>query len=117
MINSVLVKNITNITELKKNPVVVADTDVTCVLSNGKPCFYTVSSKKMESLSKFVNFNGDNESLLIDTIINEMTGHDLNSLHEDGFIGKDTFARIVISLGVNFANMNSLEDILKALEV
>lgn len=117
MINQTLTKNITNITELKKNPVAVADSESTCVLNNGKPCFYTISPKKMESLSKFLNFSGENEELLLDTIISEMTPRDLEALKEDGLIRKDTFSRIVISLAVNFSDMSSLEEIVRSLEV
>lgn len=50
MISSILSKNITNITELKKNPVELSKHDETCVLSNGKPCFYSVSPERMGQL-------------------------------------------------------------------
>lgn len=50
MINTVLSKNITNITELKKNPVELSKHNETCVLSNGRPCFYSVSPERMKEL-------------------------------------------------------------------
>lgn len=117
MISSVLVNNITNITELKKNPAVVADTDITCVLSNGKPCFYTVSSEKMESLQPLVEFSDENESFLISTIFSEMTGHERSIFNDCGNISKEAFKRIVISLGVNFAYVSSDEELKEILGV
>lgn len=50
MISSILVNNITNITELKKNPVELSKVSETCVLSNGKPCFYSLSTDRMSDL-------------------------------------------------------------------
>lgn len=50
MINHTLVNNITNITSLKKNPVELSKHKETCVLSNGKPCFYSVSPERMQEL-------------------------------------------------------------------
>lgn len=50
MISTILTANITNITELKKNPVELSKSKETCVLSNGKPCFYSVSPERMAEL-------------------------------------------------------------------
>ncbi len=52
MISTILSANITNITELKKNPVELSKHKETCVLSNGKPCFYSVSPERMDELLK-----------------------------------------------------------------
>ena len=117
MISSILVKNVTNITELKKNPVVVSDADITCVLSNGKPCFYTVSLEKMETLSPFIGFGNENEKSIIEAIFKEMTGYDREYFNESGRIENDTFKRIVISLGVNFSSIKSDEELKEILGV
>lgn len=49
------------ITELKVNPIQVADHDVVCVLSRSKPVFYTVTPERMEELlyaeEQFENLN------------------------------------------------------------
>ena len=50
MINQTLTPNITNITQHKKNPVELSKSPETCVLSNGKPCFYSVSPDRMLEL-------------------------------------------------------------------
>lgn len=50
MISKTLTPNITNITEVKKNPVKLSTSSETCVLSNGKPCFYAVSQERMLEL-------------------------------------------------------------------
>ena len=50
MISQTLTPNITNITQLKKNPVELSKSPETCILSNGKPCFYSVSPDRMLEL-------------------------------------------------------------------
>lgn len=50
MISEILTSNVVNITELKRTPVELANHRETCVLNNGKPCFYTVSSERMAEL-------------------------------------------------------------------
>lgn len=50
MISKTLVSNITNITNLKKNPVELSKSEETCVLNNGVPCFYAVTPDRMLEL-------------------------------------------------------------------
>lgn len=49
------------ITELKVNPMQVAEHQMVCVLSRSKPVFYTVTPERMEELlyaeEQFVNLN------------------------------------------------------------
>lgn len=116
MISSILVSNITNITELKKNPVIVADTDVTCILNNGKPCFYTVSPKKMESICHLSNLIGENKEDFLESIFGEMTKRDLEFLEDCGKVDSDAFKRIVVSIAVNFLEIDGVEDIIRILE-
>lgn len=50
MIYGTLTQNITNITAVKKNPVELSKSKETCILSNGKPCFYSVTPERMAEL-------------------------------------------------------------------
>lgn len=50
MISEILTSNVVNITELKRTPVELANHKETCVLNNGKPCFYTASVGRMAEL-------------------------------------------------------------------
>lgn len=94
MISKTLTQNITNITELKKNPVELSKHNETCVLSNGKPCFYSVSPERMAELL-------DAEKLALE--LSEMRStliQSLESMHDGGLINwaiKDT---IFSKLGV-----------------
>ena len=119
MISSILVNNITNITELKKNPVVLSNTDVTCVLSNGKPCFYTVSPEKMNdllSLSKDIpNFEMLKD--LFSMIARELSTNESEVFFEDCRIDKDTLKRIVFDIAVNYSSIGSNEELKDALGV
>lgn len=59
MISTTLTKNITNITELKKNPVELSKHSETCVLSNGRPCFYALSAERMAELLEIEKSHSD----------------------------------------------------------
>lgn len=117
MLHKTLSNNITSISELKKNPMSVVSGDVTCVLNHNSPAFYIISAQKMESISELLSLSSKNEMFLIDTIFSEMTPYNRSLLNESGLINKDAFARIVISIAVNFAGLGSLEQIISALEV
>lgn len=50
MTTEIFTKVTLGITELKVNPMQVAEHDMVCVLSRSKPAFYTVSVERMEEL-------------------------------------------------------------------
>lgn len=81
MINKTLVSNITNITNLKKNPVELSKSAETCVLNNGIPCFYAVTPDRMLELLQA------HEAL-------KRVTRSIHSMHEGGLINwavMDTF--------------------------
>ena len=94
MISKTLTQNITNITELKKNPVELSKHNETCVLSNGKPCFYSVSPERMAEL-----LNAEKQALSLSEMRSTLI-QSLESMHDGGLINwaiKDT---IFSKLGV-----------------
>lgn len=94
MISTILSQNITNITELKKNPVELSKHNETCVLSNGKPCFYSVSPERMAEL-----LNAEKQALSLSEMRSTLI-QSLESMHDGGLINwaiKDT---IFSKLGV-----------------
>lgn len=87
MISTILSQNITNITELKKNPVELSKHNETCVLRNGKPCFYSVSPERMAEL-----LNAEKQALSLSEMRSTLI-QSLESMHDGGLINwaiKDT---------------------------
>lgn len=109
-----------SISSLQRTTKPMTENEVTCVLKNNEPLFYTVSAEKMQEFNAAMEIASEpliHGLDLFKMISGEMTGYELAELHVDGVLNKDAFKRIVMAIAVNYAGLKNHQDIIDVLNI